>query len=37
MEHLTLPLTILAFAFLFNGFPNIITINKHYHQKDNNL
>lgn len=34
MDWLMLPLTILAIGFLFNGFPSIITINKHYHQKD---
>jgi hypothetical protein len=27
-------LVILALGFMFNGFPNLITIEKHYHGKD---
>lgn len=38
MEWLILPLTILAFAFLFNGFPDIHIGTKKYYgkQKHNN-
>lgn len=31
MEWLILPLTILALAFLINGFPTLININKNYY------
>ena len=38
MEFLAIPLAILAFAFVLNGFPNIHIgrkeIHKHYHNKD---
>jgi hypothetical protein len=29
-EWLSIPLTILAVAFLYHGFPSLVTINKHY-------
>ena len=31
MEYFAIPLGILAFAFLVNGFPNINITHKHYH------
>jgi hypothetical protein len=34
LAYCGIALVILALGFMFNGFPNIITINKHYHGKD---
>lgn len=36
MEFLAVPLTVLAIAFIVNGFPNIHIGAKHYHNKDKN-
>lgn len=34
VAFLAIPLSIVALAFVIHGFPNLITINKHYHNKD---
>ncbi len=34
LTYCGIALVILAVGFLLNGFPNIITIEKHYHGKD---
>ena len=34
MELFVIPLIVLAFAFLINGFPNIHIGNKNYYDKD---
>lgn len=34
MEFLVVPLSLLALAFIFNGFPDIHIGPKHYHKKD---